>query len=147
MPGKVNPVMSEAMMMVAARVMGNHTTITIAGQRGNFELNVMMPVLAHALLESITLLANIARAFTDNCVVGIEANEARCKELLEKNPSIATALNPFIGYDKASEIAKKAAKEGRSVREVALEMDLMPEDELDEALNVRDMTEPGLPKR
>ena len=147
MPGKVNPVMSEAMMMVAARVMGNHTTITIAGQRGNFELNVMMPVLAHALLESITLLANIARAFTDNCVVGIEANEARCKELLEKNPSIATALNPFIGYDKASEIAKKAAKEGRSVREVALEMDLMPEDELDEALNVRDMTEPGLPKK
>jgi fumarate hydratase, class II len=147
MPGKVNPVMSEAMMMVAARVMGNHTTVTVAGQRGNFELNVMMPVLSHALLESITLLANIARAFTDNCVVGIQANEARCKELLEKNPSIATALNPFIGYDRASEIAKKAAKEGRSVREVALEMGLMPEDELDEALDVRDMTEPGLPKK
>jgi fumarate hydratase, class II len=147
MPGKVNPVMSEAMMMVAARVMGNHTTVTVAGQRGNFELNVMMPVLSHALLESITLLANVARAFTDNCVVGIQANEARCKELLEKNPSIATALNPFIGYDRASEIAKKAAKEGRSVREVALEMGLMPEDELDEALDVRDMTEPGLPKK
>ena len=144
MPGKVNPVLCEAMMMVAARVMGNHTTITVAGQRGNFELNVMMPVLAHALLESITLLANIARAFTDNCVAGIEANEERCKELLEKNPAIATALNPFIGYDKASEIAKKAAKEGRSVRDVALEMDLMPENELDEALDVRDMTEPGM---
>jgi fumarate hydratase, class II len=147
-PGSsIMPVMSEAMMMVAARVMGNHTTVTVAGQRGNFELNVMMPVLSHALLESITLLANIARAFTDNCVVGIQANEARCKELLEKNPSIATALNPFIGYDRASEIAKKAAKEGRSVREVALEMGLMPEDELDEALDVRDMTEPGLPKK
>jgi fumarate hydratase, class II len=147
MPGKVNPVMSEAMMMVAARVMGNHTTVTVAGQRGNFELNVMMPVLAHTLLESITLLANIARAFTDKCVSGIEADEARCRELLERNPSIATALNPFIGYDKASEIAKKAAKEGRSVREVASEMRLMPEEELDEALDVRDMTEPGLPKK
>jgi len=147
MPGKVNPVMSEAMMMVAARVMGNHTTVTVAGQRGNFELNVMMPVLAHSLLESITLLANIARAFTDNCVSGIEANEARCRELLEKNPSIATALNPFIGYDRATEIAKKAAKEGRSVRDVALELDLMPEVELDEALDVRDMTEPGLPEK
>ena len=84
MPGKVNPVMCEAMMMVAARVMGNHTTVTIAGQRGNFELNVMMPVLAQALLESITLLSNVARAFTDRCVSGIEANEPRAKQLLEK---------------------------------------------------------------
>jgi len=146
MPGKVNPVMSEAMMMVAARVMGNHTTITVAGQRGNFELNVMMPVLAHALLESITLLANIANAFTERCVKGIQVNEERCRELLEKNPSIATALNPYIGYDRAAEVAKKAAKEGRSVRDVALEMELMPENELDEALAVREMTEPGLPE-
>jgi fumarate hydratase, class II len=147
MPGKVNPVMSEAMMMVAARVMGNHTTITIAGQRGNFELNVMMPVMAHAVLESIALLANVARAFADRCVVGIQANEERAKELLEKNPSIATALNPYIGYDKASEVAKQAAREGRSVREVVQEKDLLPEDQLDDALNVRDMTEPGLPDR
>ncbi len=145
MPGKVNPVMSEAMMMVAARVMGNHTTVTVAGSRGNFELNVMMPVLADALLESITLLANMARTFTERCVRGIRANEARAQELLELNPSIATALNPYVGYDKAAEVAKRAAKEGRSVRDVALEMDLLPSDQLDEALDVRSMTEPGLP--
>jgi len=145
MPGKVNPVMSEAVMMVAARVMGNHTTITVAGSRGNFELNVMMPVLAQALLESITLLANAARAFTDRCVVGIEADEARCRELLELNPSIATALNPYIGYDKAAEVAKAAAREHKSVREVVLREKLLPRDRIDEALDVRSMTEPGLP--
>jgi len=145
MPGKVNPVMSEALMMVAARVTGNHTTITVGGQRGNFELNVMMPVMAHALLESITILAGAVRAFTDRCVVGITANEDRCRELLEKNPSIATALNPYIGYDRAAEVAKQAAKEKRSVRDVVKEMALLPEDQLDEALDVRSMTEPGLP--
>jgi fumarate hydratase class II len=145
MPGKVNPVMSEAVMMVCARVMGNHTTITIAGSRGNFELNVMMPVLAQSLLESITLLANSARAFTDNCLVGIEANEARCRELLELNPSIATALNPYIGYDKAAVVAKASAKEHKSVREIVLREGLLPEDKIDDALDVRGMTEPGLP--
>jgi fumarate hydratase class II len=145
MPGKVNPVMSEAMMMVAARVMGNHTTVTIAGQRGNFELNVMMPVLAHALLESIALLANVARTFADRCVKGIEANESRAKELLEKNPSIATALNTYIGYDEASKVAKAAAREGRSVRDVVEEMGLLKPEEIDEALDVRAMTEPGIP--
>jgi fumarate hydratase class II len=145
MPGKVNPVMSEAMMMVCARVMGNHTTVTVAGSRGNFELNVMMPVLAHALLESITLLANIARAFTDNCVVGIEANEDRARDLLEKNPSIATALNPYIGYDEAAVVAKESAKRGVSVRDVVRERGLLPEDQIDAALDVRSMTEPGLP--
>ncbi|HSG49958.1 MAG TPA: class II fumarate hydratase [Longimicrobiales bacterium] len=145
MPGKVNPVMSEAVMMMAARVSGNHTTITIGGQRGNFELNVMMPVMAHALLESITVMAGAARAFTDKCVVGIVANEDRCRELLEKNPSIATALNPYIGYDKAAEVAKQAAKEKRSVRDVVQEKGLLPDDQLDEALDVRSMTEPGLP--
>jgi fumarate hydratase, class II len=146
MPGKVNPVMSEAMMMVSARVMGNHTTVTVAGSRGNFELNVMMPVLAQALLESITLLANIAREFTDRCVVGIEANEARAQELLEKNPSIATALNPFIGYDEASVVAKESAKRGVSVRDIVREKGLLPEDQIDDALDVRSMTEPGLPE-
>jgi fumarate hydratase class II len=146
MPGKVNPVMAEATMMVAARVMGNHTTVTVAGSRGNFELNVMMPVLAHALLESITLLASVARAFTDNCIVGIEANEARARELLERNPSIATALNPYIGYDAAAVVAKESAKRGVSVREVVLERKLLPADKIDEALDVRAMTEPGLPE-
>jgi len=145
MPGKVNPVMSEAMMMVCARVMGNHTTITVAGSRGNFELNVMMPVLAQALLESITLLANVARAFTDRCVVDIEANVERARELLEKNPSIATALNPHVGYDKAAEVAKEAAKRGMSVLDVVREEGLLPEEEIDDALDIRSMTEPGLP--
>jgi len=145
MPGKVNPVMSEAMMMVCARVMGNHTTVTMAGSRGNFELNVMMPVLAQALLESITLLANVCRAFADKCVVGIQANPDRARELLELNPSIATALNPYIGYDKASEVAKEAAKNRVSVREVVLRRGLLSEDQIDEALDVRAMTEPGLP--
>jgi fumarate hydratase class II len=146
MPGKVNPVMSEAMMMVAARVMGNHTTITVAGQRGNFELNVMMPVLAQALLESITLLANIAVAFTDKCLVGIEANEARAQQLLELNPSIATALNPYIGYDRAAVVAKTSGKEHVSVRDIVVREDLLPEGvDIDEALDVRGMTEPGLP--
>lgn len=146
MPGKVNPVMAEAMMMVAARVMGNHTTVTVAGSRGNFELNVMMPVLAHALLESITLLGNIAREFTDRCILGIQPNEERARELLELNPSIATALNPYIGYDAAAEVAKEAAKRGVSVRSIVLEKRLLPEDKIDEALDVLGMTEPGLPE-
>ena len=145
MPGKVNPVMSEALMMVCARVAGNATTVTIAGGRGNFELNVMMPVIADALLESITLLANASRVFADRCVSGIEARPERARELLEKNPAIATALNPYIGYDKAAEIAKQAAKQGRSVRAVAEELGLLDEATLDEALDVRDMTKPGLP--
>jgi fumarate hydratase, class II len=146
MPGKVNPVLSEAMMMVAARVMGNHATVTVAGSRGNFELNVMMPVLAHALLESITLLANVARVFTDRCVVGIEANEERARQLLELNPSIATALNPYIGYDAAAVVAKESAARGVSVRQIVLEKGLLPEEQVDEALDVRGMTEPGLPE-
>ena len=145
MPGKVNPVMCEAMMMVAARVMGNHTTVTIAGQRGNFELNVMMPVLAQALLDSIALLSNVARTFADRCVQGIEANELRAKELLEKNLSIATALNPYIGYDEATEVAKEAARAGLSVRDVVEEKGLLKPEEIEKALDVRSMTEPGLP--
>jgi fumarate hydratase class II len=145
MPGKVNPVQSEQVMMVAARVMGNHTTITVSNTHGNFELNVMMPVMAHAMLESISILAGSVNAFRTKCVEGIEANRERCRELLELNPSIATALNTAIGYDKASEVAKKAAKERKSVRTVVLEMGLLTEDELEEYLDVRDMTEPGIP--
>ena len=147
MPGKVNPVICEALMMVCARVAGNATTVTIAGQRGNFELNVMMPVIADALLESITLLANAARVFTDRCVAGITARPERARELLERNPSIATALNAYIGYDRAAVVAKRAAREGRSVREVVEEMGLVAPEELDDALDVRGMTEPGIPGR
>ena len=145
MPGKVNPVMSEAVMMVAARVMGNHTTLTIGGQHGNFELNVMMPVMAHAMLQSIHLLAQGCNAFRTRCLDGIEADRERCRELLELNPSIATALNAAIGYDKASVVAKKSAAERKSVREVVKEMGLLSDEELDQVLNVREMTEPGIP--
>ena len=143
MPGKVNPVLSEVLMMVSARVAGNHTTLTIAGGRGNFELNVMMPVMAQAFIESATLLANGARIFAERCVRGIEADADRARELLERNPAIATALNLYVGYDRAGEVAKRAAREGRSVREIVLEMGLLSRGEIDRALDVRDMTEPG----
>ncbi|MGI9189643.1 MAG: class II fumarate hydratase [Longimicrobiaceae bacterium] len=145
MPGKVNPVMSEALMMVCARVMGNHLTVTVGGQHGNFELNVMMPVMAHALLESIDILANACDAFTERAVEGITANRARCRELLEYNPSIATALNAHIGYDEASAVAKEAAKNGESVRVVVKRRGMLSDEQLDEVLNVREMTEPGVP--
>jgi fumarate hydratase class II len=145
MPGKVNPVMSESMMMVSARVMGHMNTITICNQQGNFQLNVMMPVMAHAMLESILILANVLEAFRTRCLMGIEANRERCKELLELNPSIATALNQAIGYDKAAEVAKKAASERKPVTQVVREMDLMSDGELENALDVRSMTEPGIP--
>jgi fumarate hydratase class II len=144
MPGKVNPVLCEALMMVSARVAGNHTTVTIAGGRGNFELNVMMPVMAQAFLESAALLAGAVRAFSERCVRGIRANEPRARELLERNPAIATALNLRIGYDRASEVAKRAAAEGRAVRDVVLEMGILDASEVDAALDVRGMTEPGL---
>lgn len=145
MPGKVNPVQSEAMMMVCARVMGNHVTITTGGQHGNFELNVMMPVMTHAMLESISMLSGSLHAFRTKCLDGIEADRERCRELLELNPSIATALNREIGYDQASKVAKKSAAERKSVREVVLELNLMDEDKLNDVLDVRHMTEPGIP--
>ena len=145
MPGKVNPVLCEAMMMVCARVMGNHTTLTVCGQHGNLELNVMMPVMAVTLLESIELLAGASNAFVDKCLAGLEANRARCQELLELNPSLATALNSAIGYDLSAKVAKEAAASGRTVREVVLEMKLLDEKALDALLDVRNMTQPGIP--
>ncbi|HSJ30263.1 MAG TPA: class II fumarate hydratase [Longimicrobiales bacterium] len=145
MPGKVNPVISEAVTMVAAQVMGNHTTITVGGQGSYFELNVMMPVMTHALLQSITLLSNAARVLAEKCVDGIVANEDRCRELLEGNLSLATALAPKIGYDEAAAIAKQAFREGKTAREVARERNVLPEAELDEVLDARAMTEPGVP--
>ena len=145
MPGKVNPVMSEATMMVCARVMGNHVTITTGGQHGNFELNVMMPVMAHAMLESISILTGAMNAFRQNCLIGITADRERCRELLELNPSIATALNRSIGYDLASKVAKASASQKKSVRQVVLEMEIMDEATLEQVLDVRHMTEPGIP--
>ena len=147
MPGKVNPVMAEALMMACARVAGNTVAVTVAGQRGNFELNVMMPVVADALLESIHVLAGASSAFAARCVAGLEARADRARELLERNPAVATALNAYVGYDKAAEVAKKAARESLSVRDVVEEMGLVAPGEIDRALDVREMTEPGVPGR
>ena len=145
MPGKVNPVIPEAVTMVAAQVMGNHTTITIGGQGSFFELNVMMPIMAHALLQSVALLASAARVFAEKCIDGIVANEQRCKELLEGNLSLATALAPRIGYDEAASIAKQAFAEGKTARQVARERRVLEDAELEAVLDPRGMTEPGIP--
>ena len=144
MPGKVNPVMSEMMMQVAAQVVGNDATITWSGANGNFELNVMMPVMAHNLLESIGLLAAASKTFATKCVDGIEANAERVRELLERNAVVVTALNPHIGYDNGARIVKEAAATGRSIRELVLEAGLMTPDELDAALDLKKMTEGGI---
>ena len=132
-------------MMLCAQVMGNHVAVTVGGQHGNFELNVMMPVMAHALLQSVSILAGACDAFRSRCVEGIQANRERCRDLLEKNPSIATALNAYIGYDEAAAVAKEAARNFESVRTVVQRRGLLREDQLDEVLNVREMTEPGIP--
>jgi fumarate hydratase, class II len=145
MPGKVNPVIPEAVTMVAAQVMGNHTTITAGGIGSWFELNVMMPVMAHALLQSVALLSSASRVLADKCVTGITANEERCRELLEGNLSLATALAPRIGYDAAAAIAKTAFAEGKTARQVATERGVLTEAELDQTLDARAMTEPGIP--
>jgi len=143
MPGKVNPVMCEAAMMVCAQVFGNDATITWSGANGNFELNVMMPVMAHALLESIRLLANAVDVFCEKCVTGIVANKARCEELVELSMAMVTSLAPKIGYDRAAEIAKESVKTGKTVRELCREQKVLPESELETALNAVSMTEPG----
>ena len=140
MPGKVNPVIAESVAMVAAQVMGNDATIAIAGQSGNFELNVMLPLIAYNLLQSIELLANAAENLTDQCVSGIEATE-RGPELVEQGLMLATALAPVIGYDRAAEISKVAYKTGRTIREVTREETDLSENELDELLDARHMTE------
>ncbi len=144
MPGKVNPVMSEMAMMVAAQVVGNDTTITWSGANGNFDLNVMMPVMAHAVLESTELLANASNTFRERCVEGIEANVERTRALVERNAIIVTALNPHIGYDAGAKIAKESVATGRSVRELVLEQGLMPAEELDAVLDIKKMTEGGV---
>ena len=144
MPGKVNPVMAESVMQVVAQVIGNDAAVAWSNANGNFELNVMMPVLAHNLLESAELIGAVTDAFREKCVEGIEANEERAAELLSKNIAIITALTPKVGYDKAAEIAKKAFATGRGVKEVALEMEVLPADELDRALDPYPMTEGGI---
>lgn len=144
MPAKVNPVIPEMVMQVAAQVIGNDAVIAWAGANGNFELNVMMPVIARNLLESIRLLANAARVLADKCVDGIEADAERARKLLERNVIVVTALNPHIGYDAGASVAKEAFATGRTVREVVLERGLATEEELDVILDLQKMTEGGV---
>ena len=147
MPGKVNPVMCESVLQVAAHVIGCDATITICGQAGNFELNVMMPVMALRLLEAITFSAAVVNAFTEKCVVGIEANKERCEEMIEKSLAMVTALAPLIGYDAAAKIAKESYATGKTVREVALAHKVLPPDQLGKILDPWRMTEPGIPEK
>ena len=140
MPGKVNPVMSESMLMICAQVMGNDLTVAWGGAAGNFELNVMKPVIAHNLLESSRLLANGCDAFRTRCVDLLVANEERCNELIESSLAMCTALAPIIGYDDAAAIAKEAYKNGRTVREVAREKSGLSEEQLNDALDARRQT-------
>ncbi|MER6775614.1 MULTISPECIES: class II fumarate hydratase [unclassified Streptomyces] len=147
MPGKVNPVVPEAVLMVAAQVTGNDTTVAVAGAAGNFELNVMLPVMARNLLESIRLLGNASRLLADRTVDGITANVARAREFAESSPSVVTPLNRYIGYEEAAKVAKRALAERKTIREVVLESGYVDRgdltlEQLDEALDVLRMTRP-----
>ena len=143
MPGKVNPVICESMMMVCSQVIGADATITWAAANGNLDLNVMMPVIAHNLLESIRILSNAADNLAEKCVSGIVANRERCRELIELSMAMVTSLVPKIGYDRAAEIAKESARTGKTVRQICLEKKVLPEAELNAALDPVAMTEPG----
>jgi fumarate hydratase class II len=143
MPGKVNPTQVEALTMVAAQVMGNHVTITIADSQGQFELNVMKPVIIYNLLQSIRLLADAAMSFTDHCIAGITADRARLEEMLERSLMLVTALNPHIGYDKAAQVAKKAHADGSSLRQAAVALGYVTAEEFDRWVRPEAMLGPG----
>jgi len=144
MPGKVNPVIPEATTMVAAEVIGNDATITIAGQSGNFQLNVMLPVIAYSLHESIRLLANVVRLLGDTAIAGFTVNEARLAEALDRNPILVTALNPVIGYEKGAAIAKKAYAEGKPILEVAEKLSGLSKEQLATLLDPTELTRGGI---
>jgi fumarate hydratase class II len=145
MPGKVNPVIAESVTMVCAQVIGNDVTVTVGGQAGNFELLVMLPVMAYNLLQSIELLATASDNFAARCIEGIQANEERCRDSIEQSLAMCTALAPEIGYDAAAQISKEAYKTGKTVREVAMRKQVLNEKRLNELLNPLRMTEPGGP--
>ena len=146
MPGKINPVMPELAAMVSFQVVGNDTAVALAVQAGQLELNVMMPTMAYNVLQSITILANMLRVFTDKCVKGLTANEQRNAFYAQSTVSLATALNPYIGYAKAAEIVKESVKTGRSIIDIAREKKLLTEQEISEILDPVNMTEPQVPK-
>ena len=141
MPGKINPVMAESLMQVCAQIVGNDSTVSLCGLSGNFELNVMMPVIAYNMLQSVELLSNAIKAFDEKCLAGLAADEKRCGELLEQSLALVTALVPEIGYDRAAELAKEAHKSGKTLRELAL-ADGVPAEVLDKLLDPATMTEP-----
>ena len=146
MPGKVNPVIPEAVCMVAAQVIGNDAAVTFGGAAGNLELNVMLPVLARNVLESVRLLANVARLFADRCIAGVSADAERCREYAESSPSVVTPLNRYIGYEEAAKVAKQSLAERKTIRTVVLERGYvadgkLTEQQLDEALDVLAMTQ------
>jgi fumarate hydratase class II len=143
MPGKVNPTQSEALTMACCQVFGNQTAVTVAGSQGHFELNVYNPVLAYALLQSVKLLADAAVSFTDNCIVGIKANEKRIAELMEKSLMLVTALAPKIGYDNAAKIAKTAHKNGTTLRDEAVGGGYVTNEEFDALVRPEKMVGPG----
>src|SRR5690606_30019519 len=142
MPGKVNPVIPEVVVQIAAQVAGNHVAVTIGGQWGQLDLNVMKPLMTRNLLESIELLASGARVFAQKVLKDLQANREVCEGYVERSTSLVTALNPYIGYDRAAEIAQKAFAERRTVREVAYEMSGLTKEQVDEALQPRRQTEP-----
>lgn len=143
MPGKVNPVMCESMMQLCARVIGNDTCITLSGASGgNFQLNIMMPVMAHTALESIDLMARGIDAFIEFCIDGLEANEQACEASVEQSLSMSTSLNPLIGYEQASKLVKEAFASGKTIRELAKEKQILDDDVLAAALDPFKMTKP-----
>jgi fumarate hydratase class II len=141
MPGKVNPVIAESICQVSAQVIGNDAAITIGGLSGNLELNVMMPMMAYNLLQSIDILSNGCSIFKNKCIDGLKADEKRINAMTEQSLALCTALTPYIGYDEASKLAKEAYREGKTIREVVLEKKILPQDQLEEILNPRKMTE------
>ena len=145
MPGKVNPVIPEVVNQAAFQIFGNDVTITLAAESGQLELNAFEPVIFYNLFQAVDLLGHAASTFTDNCICGIQADAARCKAMVENSVGTATALCPYLGYTKAAEIAKKAVRENRNLRELILEERLMDEEELDRVLDPYAMTEPGIP--
>lgn len=143
MPGKVNPVLCESLMQVAARVMGNDQTVSFSGATGgNFQLNIMMPIMGHATLESVAIMAQGTTAFVDLCAEDMEANEEQCNAMVEKSLAMVTSLNPYVGYEKAAALAKEAFKSGKTVRDLCREQNILPEDQLTKALDPWSMTEP-----
>lgn len=144
MPGKVNPVICEQLMMVCSQVIGNAVTVTVANTHGNLDLNVMLPVMARNVLESLTFLSNSVNVFTDKAVSGLTANKQRAESLVEWSMSMVTSLAPVIGYDAAAKLAKRAVDEGRTVRDLCVSEHILPADQLDDLLDPRKMTEPGV---